>query len=1130
MLDRNEFLTPSAPYRIHPFWFWNGDMDDEEVARQIDEMADKGIGGFFLCARQGLTIPYLSKAWFEKVRYAITCAERRGMNVWLYDEYPYPSGIAGGEVILHHPEAKHVSLEHRFLRIRAGESASVELPWGKVLSAKAAPIRNGKPDWEQALDLQHYIGNLQADQVFQKTGLTAYTQKRFFTYRTVLQLDWTAPTGGNLPEAQAADEWEIAIFQEKEIEDFKYYGTFVDPCNKAAMETFIRLTHDRYAAEVGEYLGGTVKGMFTDEIGLLGRIPWSKHLAQEFKQRNGYDLLDCLPALLDSSVRDAAKIRYDYYQTIHVLLREAFHVQVHDWCEGREIEYVAEVPAVRMTTQKFSHVPGGDSAHEKLGRSLEWILDKYIANMRANPKMVSSLARQLGRERNLIECFHSVGWSMTLQDARWMIDRMAALGTNFYNFHAFYYTMNALAKHDAPPSQFDQNPYWEHFRKLADYAGRISYVMSEGAADIRIALLDPVTSLWTQMGNPFHGFSSGGGDGADKKRLERLKRDWAELGKKLLQHRFDYDHLDPELLAEASIDEGALVIGKARYDVLLVPPITNMERNAWAKLLAFLEAGGTVVSIGLLPYDVIEDGAPDEQAAMEAFGVTEPPSKWYWQEAEGAASAVRPAPANRRHGQHGRAYFIPAAGANGAGLAWKAAAELLEAVCPRPVTLHAPGEPTCFLMQTRKLGGHTAAVFISNQEGSAHEAVIRMIPELLYRDRGAKLSASGTLRISEWDLETGQLTFLPDAAEDSLPGAGTSTGAGWFIPLKLEPYQARLLVAEWVEADAEAREGFAEAAKARSAITPAGAAAPALWQLDASGPWSIQPQQLNAIRFERFMLSLEGSAQQWPVLAKTIIDQCSDLAEEASFPLRFEQTFGTPMRLSIAYPIACTYHAQFEIESVPERCELLMDGGAISGTWTLAINGKEVDRKTFRQERVYDQYNLVCDITPLLQKSRNELTVKLEARHDADGLVDPLYIRGTFGAAVKEDGTQVMTAVPKEAEAIHGGPAIGFPYYAGTLSYTKAATLAALPSEEAFELRFTNWDEHFHNCAEVLVNGHSLGVRPWTPYRWIGRTEWLREGDNTVEVRVTNTLAGLLDGNAFDYASHTLRPAHQLMR
>jgi len=33
-------------YGYKPFWFWNGDMDDSEIKRQVREMADKGVGGF----------------------------------------------------------------------------------------------------------------------------------------------------------------------------------------------------------------------------------------------------------------------------------------------------------------------------------------------------------------------------------------------------------------------------------------------------------------------------------------------------------------------------------------------------------------------------------------------------------------------------------------------------------------------------------------------------------------------------------------------------------------------------------------------------------------------------------------------------------------------------------------------------------------------------------------------------------------------------------------------------------------------------------------------------------------------------------------------------------------------------
>ena len=82
------FRTPPAEYRPKPFWFWNGEMDRELIRRQLEEMADKGLGGAVICARQGLTVPYLSQAWFDLVEAACGEAERLGLEIWLYDEYP----------------------------------------------------------------------------------------------------------------------------------------------------------------------------------------------------------------------------------------------------------------------------------------------------------------------------------------------------------------------------------------------------------------------------------------------------------------------------------------------------------------------------------------------------------------------------------------------------------------------------------------------------------------------------------------------------------------------------------------------------------------------------------------------------------------------------------------------------------------------------------------------------------------------------------------------------------------------------------------------------------------------------------------------------------------------------------
>jgi len=71
-------------------------------------------------------------------------------------------------------------------------------------------------------------------------------------------------------------------------------------------------------------------------------------------------------------------------------------------------------------------------------------------------------------------------------------------------------------------------------------------------------------------------------------------------------------------------------------------------------------------------------------------------------------------------------------------------------------------------------------------------------------------------------------------------------------------------------------------------------------------------------------------------------------------------------------------------------------------------------------------------------------------------------------------------------------------------------------------------DKHIHDCIEVLVNGRSLGVKAWTPYQWEGASQILHQGDNELEVRITNTLIGLLEGKYFDYQEHQLREVTSL--
>ncbi len=707
------------------------------------------MGGFFICARQGLEIPYLSEQWFRLVAVAIEAAQHYELDVWLYDEYPYPSGMSGGEVILEHPDARHRQLLPHSLIVAGPQTFSYPLPWARVLYARAIPIDDTTA---APIDLVPYIGSAPSQSVFQSTGLTKYTNKRFFTAELQKQLVWDVPPG----------HWNITLFLEKEINEFKYFGTYVDPCHKEAMQTFIATTYEPYAQHFREHFGRTIKGFFTDEVGMLSHVPWSPRLPAFFRERYGHELLESLPTVVYGQGEKIAQTRYQFFQSLHLLLRETYHQQVSNWCEQHALHYMTEVPSMRMTTQLYSYVPGGDSAHEKIGRSLEWILDNNAYNLRADPKIASSLASQLGTERAMIECFHSVGWSMTLQDAKWMLDRLVALGINFFVLHAFFYSISGLRKHDAPPSQFLQNPYWAYFHQLTDYAGRLCYAMSQGQAHVPVAIVHPTTSFWTAMGNPFHSFKYCGNDTVEEQALERLKQDWAYLCKQLLLHQIDYDHLDPELLAGASIENGQLVIGQARYEVLILPPMTNLEIAARSLVKAFLAAGGKVISLGLLPYEQIDAEQDTEAEALQWFGLTDSPRQDYWQTGEDIANA----PTSISKGEHS-AYFIPSSGPFQHTHAVERLLELLQQCASPSITIEpVVGDRSSFLMRQRNLPDGSRLIFITHQEGEEKTVRLHLSQQVVER----------------LDIATGQTTvILPEQTEH-----------GSSILLSFAPYESHL--------------------------------------------------------------------------------------------------------------------------------------------------------------------------------------------------------------------------------------------------------------------------------------------------------------------------------------------------
>ena len=86
------------------WWFWNGQMSEANIRRDLAELKSRGIRSVMIWPYVGLVnLEYLSPQWFERVKYAVDEARRLDMRVWLTDEGRYPGGFGGGKVTRERP-------------------------------------------------------------------------------------------------------------------------------------------------------------------------------------------------------------------------------------------------------------------------------------------------------------------------------------------------------------------------------------------------------------------------------------------------------------------------------------------------------------------------------------------------------------------------------------------------------------------------------------------------------------------------------------------------------------------------------------------------------------------------------------------------------------------------------------------------------------------------------------------------------------------------------------------------------------------------------------------------------------------------------------------------------------------
>lgn len=389
---------------------------------------------------------------------------------------------------------------------------------------------------------------------------------------------------------------------------------YIDVLNSKVVKAFLDCTYEEYARRFGDRVSTQLKGFFTDEPRLSqGPVPWSGLLPQAFQERFGYDLMRVLPALYIPCDGYEA-VRYDFWSLVNEMFVNAYMKQIHEWCQAHGCQLTGHMMMEESVYSQMTGTGGNMPFYEHMDIPGVDSLRRYINDPRI-PKQVSSVAEQLGKRHVISESFAMSGWDLNFEEMRWIAGWQFVNGVNLICQHLQAYSLKGLRKRDYPPSIFYQQTWWDEYRRFVDYLARLSVVVTEGEKLVDVLMIHPMRSGWVSY------------DGQNNGRIKKLDSDFVRACESLSGLHIDYHFGDEGLLKKyGSVDGNVLRVGKGAYRAVVLPSMISIDPDTAELLLAFVQAGGTVVSYGDFPS--LCAGRPDARLSKlrgaVRFASTEP--------------------------------------------------------------------------------------------------------------------------------------------------------------------------------------------------------------------------------------------------------------------------------------------------------------------------------------------------------------------------------------------------------------------------------------------------------------------------------------------------------------------------
>jgi len=582
-----QFKNPPREYGPMPFWHINGELTTEGIRQQVKDANDAGFTGITLLPlatyknKVGTSPKFLSDDYFDRFQDMLDVAEELDMEVILYDDNDFPTGMAGGKLGELFPEHTMKRLDIIEKEITGPVVFTDSIDAVKLMAAVAMNTKT----WER-IEISAFVEN------------------------DVLK--WNVPDG----------KWKIMLFPMVKDSWHKAYPV-VDYLDTTAVRKMINLTYDKYAEKFSSYFGNTIKITFFDDVGFW-RHPrtWTGKFNEKFEALHGYDPRPYYPALWHNIGPETEAVRNAFYHTRAELLAEGFPKLAAQWNEKHGLKSTGHPPGnydptpIDMNADifkfyRYTQIPLFD------------VIIKYQFGQNGH-KLISSAADYYDRPVVSTEIYGAFREKDQHFDSLMLYRPMFesfARGVNFAIPHGMWY--NPEKVYIAPLVSAYNQEIAPALPQYSKFVARSCMLLQGGRKVSEIGVMYPFEELAGHFvfDNP---------DGIRQGFYVSPETDYQEISGILSNDiRRDFTFVHPEFFLEDkyAIEDGLVKLQNKEnyqeYKVMFLTGCKTISYKTLEKLKAFYENGGNIISTTQLPFKSSEIGEDQKVVDLvnEIFGL-----------------------------------------------------------------------------------------------------------------------------------------------------------------------------------------------------------------------------------------------------------------------------------------------------------------------------------------------------------------------------------------------------------------------------------------------------------------------------------------------------------------------------